>query len=244
MINYKLIIEYDGLNYFGWQKQKYTKNTIQENIESAFSTVLKQEVKLTAAGRTDTKVSAYNQTANFYSEKAFDIDKVKHSVNSILDDSITIKKIKKVSNAFHSRYSAKSREYIYRIATQKKSIGGSYFYRINFKPDFEKLDDFLKFIALQKNFRSLCKNSEDKFDFYCEIHKLSYKIFKSKNEIIFTISASRFLHSMIRALIGCALDIARGKEDAEKIKKLIRKGEKFKIHYLPANALFLNQIRY
>ena len=244
MLNYKLIIEYDGLKYYGWQKQKYTKNTIQENIETAFSTVLKHEVKLTAAGRTDTRVSAYNQTANFYSGKMFDINKIRHSVNSILDDTISIKKITKVSNAFHSRYSAKSREYIYRISTQKKSIGGNYFYRINYKPDFEKLNDFFKFITMQKNFRSLCKNSEDKYDFYCEMHKLNYKIYKSRNEIIFTISASRFLHSMIRAIIGCALDIARGKEDAEKIKKLIRKGEKFKIHYLPANALFLNKIRY
>lgn len=244
MYNYKLIIEYDGLNYFGWQKQKYTKNTIQENIESAFSTVLKSEVKLTVAGRTDTKVSAYNQTANFYAEKEFDKDKVRRSVNSILDDTITVKRISKVSNSFHSRYSAKSREYIYRIATQKKSIGCKYLYRINFIPDFVKLDDFINFIILQKNFRSLCKNTEDKFEFYCDIYSFSYIIVKSKSEIVFTISASRFLHSMIRAVIGCALDIARGKEDAERVKKLIRKGEKFKIHYLPANALFLNKIRY
>ncbi|MBV6479252.1 MAG: tRNA pseudouridine synthase A [Ignavibacteria bacterium] len=244
MYNYKLIIEYDGLNYFGWQKQKNTTNTIQEKIESAFKTVLKQEIKLTAAGRTDTKVSAYNQTANFFSEKLFDIHKILHSVNSILDNAITIKKISRVSKKFNSRHSAKSREYIYRITTQKKSINSNHYYRINFIPDFKKLDDFIKFLKIQKNFRSLCKNKEDKSGFYCDLIKLEYKYLKLKNEIIFIISGNRFLHSMIRAMLGCTLDIARGKENADKIKNLICKGEKFKIHYLPANALFLNKIKY
>jgi len=244
MFNYKLIIEYDGLKYFGWQKQKYTKNTLQEELETALKTLLKTEVKVTAAGRTDTKVSAYNQTVNFFSEKNLDLKKFRHSLNALLSENVSVKKISKVNNEFHSRYSAKSREYIYRITTDKKSINKDYYYKINYMPDLRKIDDFIKFILRRKNFRSLCKNIEDRNGFKCEIHEFKYKFIKSKNEMIFTISANRFLHSMIRALLGCTLDISRGKEDPKRIKELIKKGEKFKIHFLPANALFLNKISY
>ncbi len=244
LYNYKLIIEYDGLNFNGWQRQSYTENTIQHQIEMAVSILLKSEIKLTGAGRTDSKVSAYNQTANFHSDVKIDRNSFIRSVNSILPDSVTVKSIAKVSADFHSRYSAREREYLYYITTAKKSISGDHYYRINYLPDFVKIDGFISFIKSVRNFKSLCKNKTDNFDFNCRIIEFKYRFLKSKNEIIFTISASRFLHSMVRAIIGCALDIGRGKSDPELTEKLILKGEKFRIHYLPANALFLNKIYY
>ncbi len=244
MYNYRLTIEYDGLEFNGWQKQNYTENTIQFQIEKALSILLKTDAKLTAAGRTDSGVSAFNQSANFYSDKKIDKVSFISSLNSLLPETVTVKKITNVSADFHSRYSALKREYIYFITTSKKSVSGKYFYKINNLPDFSKIDEFILFIKNVKNFKSLCKNKNDRHSFYCNIIDFKYKYSKTKNELVFTISASRFLHSMVRALIGCALDIGRGKTDLSKAKKSISEGEKFRIHYLPANALFLKKIYY
>lgn len=244
MYNYKLIIEYDGRKFNGWQKQKLTGNTIQEHIESSAEKILGRKIKLIGAGRTDSGVSAYNQVANFNLNEKLNLNKFGYSLNSILDASVTVKKISIVKPEFHSRYSAKKREYIYKVTTRKKSIEGDYFYRIGFKPDFKVIDRFFAYLKKQRNFKSLCKNKEDKHNFNCLLYVLKYKIIKSKDEIIFTITASRFLHSMVRAVIGCALEAGRGKLNLEFIKDKIQKGEKINVKYVPANALFLKKIYY
>lgn len=244
MYNYKLIIEFDGLSFNGWQKQLFTDNTVQDQIEIAIRKILKKDIKIIGAGRTDAKVSAYNQTANFFYEDKLDLKKITNSLNSVLPETIAIKNISVVSKIFHSRYSAKKREYIYKICLGKKAVSGNYYHRINYIPDFNKIDKFIKFIKKVRNFKSLCKNKDDIRKFECVIFDFRYKFIKSKKELIFTISANRFLHSMVRAIIGSALDIGRGKEDLINVIKKIEKGERLGIPYLPGNALFLNKIYY
>lgn len=232
------------MDFKGWQRQKYTANTVQQHIESALSKLLKEDVTLKGAGRTDAGVSAYNQVANF--NFAGKIEKVRfiYSVNSLLPRTITVKNVVRVPLNFHSRFSATRRDYIYKVTTKRISIGRQYYYKISFDPDFKSIDSFFTFLKKQTNFRSLCKNSEDKNGFCCRIFELKYQRIKSKNEIHFTISSNRFLHSMVRAIIGCALDIGRGKTDIKTITEKIKSGEKIPLHYLPANALFLNKIHY
>lgn len=244
MINYKLIIEYNGLNFNGWQKQNFTNNTIQSQIEIAIKKILKKEVKIIGAGRTDTKVSAYNQVANFTYENKIELNKFLHSLNSILPETISIKKISKVPLSFHSRYSAKKREYIYKITTIKRSVNNEFHFKINYLPDFSKIDEYIGEIKNLNNFYSFCKNKYDIRNFSCLIYVFKYQIIKSKNEILFTITANRFLHSMVRSLIGCALEIGRGKLELTEVLNKVRKGEKIRVHYIPGNALLLNKITY
>lgn len=244
MYNYKLVIEYDGINFNGWQKQKNTKNTIQEQIETAGEKILREKISLIGAGRTDSGVSAYNQVANFKFPKKIDLKKFKYSLNSLLASSITIKKISLVKDNFHSRYSANKREYIYKITTVRKSIGRNEFFRIGYDLDFKNIDRFIKLIKKQTYFKSFCKNREDKNNFLCKIFDFRYKKIKSRNEIIFSITANRFLHSMVRAIIGCALDTGRGKINFKTLEQKIKRGDKTAIQYLPAHALFLNKIYY
>lgn len=244
MYNYKLWLEYDGTNYKGWQKQKYTVNTIHEQVELSIRTLLKVKVKLNVAGRTDAGVSAYGQVSNFKFMGKLDLWKFHYSLNALLPDSITLKKILSVNPGFHSRYSAKKREYIYNITLKKKSIGREGFYKLNGEIDFSRIDEFVCFIKKQTYFRSLCKNKEDKNNFICFIYDFRYKFIKSKDELIFRITANRFLHSMIRAIIGCALDIGKGKIVLKKLTKKIERGEKISVNYLPSAALFLNKIYY
>ncbi|MBN1632783.1 MAG: tRNA pseudouridine(38-40) synthase TruA [Ignavibacteria bacterium] len=244
MINYKLTIEYDGENYFGWQRQKNTGRTIQESIENALQTILGKEVRITGAGRTDTGVHSFNQTANFKIEHKLSRDRFLYSLNSILPKDILIKNIKKVSPEFHSRYSAKMREYIYKITLRDKAIERYYFYRFIYDLDFNILDEFIAFLKSNKYFKSLCKNKSDKHNFKCNIDYIGYKYNRKKEEIIFKIRADRFLHSMVRAITGCAMDLARKRLNLEETILKISKGEKIKANYLPGNALFLNKIYY
>ena len=244
MNTYKIVIEYDGKDFLGWQIQKNTKNTIQEGIESALKQILNQNIRLIASGRTDTNVNALNQVAHFKTESVLNCNRFLYSLNSILPDKIAVKEINKVSDEFHARYSAKKREYEYRITFKKKSICGNYYYKMNYDLDFIKIDKFISILKGDKSFKSLCKNSSDKHNFRCYIFDLNYKLIKSRNELTFSVTANRFLHSMVRAVIGCIIDIGRGRLDFEETKQKFLKGEKIKTTYLPGNALFLKKIYY
>lgn len=244
MRNYKLTIEYDGKKFNGWQRQKNTDNTIQGIIESAITTITGEKINLIGAGRTDAGVSAYNQTANFRIDNEIDTEKFRYSLNAILPGEISIKNITRVPLNFHSRYSARKREYIYKLTLRKKSIEGSYYFRINSLPDFGSITGYMNFILKLKYFKALCLNKEDKNGFLCEIMKFTYKYHRQRDEIVFTIAANRFLHSMVRAIMGLALEIGKGKIILNDVKEKIIRGEKILIPYLPANALFLNKIYY
>jgi tRNA pseudouridine38-40 synthase len=239
-----MIIEYDGVDFNGWQRQKNTKNTVQEYIESSLKSILKEDIGIIGAGRTDAEVSALNQTANFKTEIDIDINRVLYSLNSVLPDSITIKKMFKVPLKFHSRYSAKKREYIYKISFRKRSIERMYFYKLIYKIDFYLIDKFIDVLIGYKSFKSLCKNNADKHNFFCNVQKINYTYSKEKDELIFRIISDRFLHSMVRGVIGCLVDIGRGRLNFEETKKAFQKGEKIKTTYLPGNALFLKKIYY
>ena len=245
MNNYKITVEYDGSGFYGWQRQKKSRNTIQECIEENLSKLLKESIPVTGAGRTDAGVHAYNQTANFKTNTLIpDSDKFLYSLNSILPSSITVKSIRKVNNDFHSRYSAKRREYLYKITTREISIGRNYYFKLNYKLDFKVIDEFIKILVGYHSFKSLCRNKEDKHDFFCNLMKLEYRINKAKNTIVFRILSDRYLHSMVRATIGVLIDLGRGKLELKDTYNKLINGEEIKTTYLPANALFLNKIYY
>lgn len=250
-INLKLIIEYDGSKYFGWQRQSGNKPTIQLVIENSLQVLFPAEkIQVAAAGRTDAGVHAYAQCANVklgkasfvrYSTKG-GINKLSTSLNAILPADIAVKKITKVKEDFHARYSAKERAYEYLITTEKHALGGDKMYRIKNEFDLKKAEAFCKVIIGYKSFRSLCKNKDDGHGFKCDV---TYASVKQKGSIIkFEIRASRFLRSMVRAVTGVMLDIASGKMELNEFNRKFKKGEEIKSQYVPAKALFLVKVKY
>lgn len=250
LVNLKLIIEYDGKNYFGWQRQakKSGKKTIQQVIEDSLQLLFKNDkITLTGAGRTDAGVHAYAQCANVkVNENAyrkFGPEKLKYSLNSLLPYDIVIKKISRAKDNFHARYSAKERSYEYLLTSERHAIGYEKLFRLKTKFDIDLAREFCKLLLGYRSFKSLCKNSSDKHDFMCDVKSVSVKK-SSKGIIRFEITASRFLHSMVRAITGAMVYIAAGKLSINEFKSKFNKGEPVKIQYLPANALFLVKVKY
>ena len=158
--NYKLIIQYDGTKYAGWQMQQ-NAITVQEKIVDAIAVITKEKVNLIGSGRTDTGVHAFGQVANFRTENELDLYKFSYSLNSILPNDISIIKIDKADESFHSRFDAKSRSYIY-IFSQIKSpfyYDYSYHYSPITKIDFVSLNRISKIFLGEHDFTSFSRKN-------------------------------------------------------------------------------------
>ncbi len=255
LINLKLIIEYDGKNYFGWQRQSANsdKPTIQQTIEQSLQLLFRGEkIQLIGSGRTDSGVHALNQCANFkisrvalgrFVVNSNGFNKLAYSLNSILPDDIVIKKITKAKENFHARYSAKERGYEYYLSTQKHAVNGDKQFYIKTKFDIDLAKEFCKLLLGYQSFKSLCKNKSDEHGFKCDVKHASVK--KLNGGIIkFEIRASRFLHSMIRAVVGAMINVSSGKMPLKEVHSKFKKGEEIKSQYVPAKALFLTKVKY
>jgi len=246
-LNIKLVIEYDGKKYFGWQRQ-LNKPTVQGTIEKTLQILFPgRKIKLTGAGRTDTGVHALGQTANFFISKQIFYklgrDRLLRSLNGILPEDISVKSLNIASNEFHSRFSAKSRTYRYLISTRKRSYNGDKYFFLKTKFDIDLAKEFCKLLVGKHSFRSFCKNRTDKHDFLCIVEKAGVKKLKD-GSIEFEIAANRFLYSMVRAVVGVMLDAASSKISINDFKQKFHKGERLKIQYVPSNALVLYKINY
>jgi tRNA pseudouridine38-40 synthase len=267
-VNIKLIIEYDGKNYFGWQRQnkqpgKPGMPTIQQTIEESLQVLFRdKKIKLTGAGRTDTGVHALGQAAHFRLSGALlskalgsrallsidlfkkpDFHKLVYRLNSILPKDITIKKVQKAADDFHARYSAKKRVYRYKITLEKRSYELDKYYHFKGKFDIEKAKEFCKAIEGVHSFKTFCKNKDDKHGFQSNVFYAKLKK-KKDNSIEFEICANRFLHSMVRAIVGMMLNVASSKTSIKEFKEKFIKGENIRIQFVPANALILAKIIY
>ena len=247
IVNLKMIIEYDGENYYGWQKQK-NKNTVQGELEKAISILFPGEkINIHGAGRTDAGVSAYGQCANFKISKnsfrKFSCSTIIYKINSLLPYDIAVKKISVAPEGFHARYSAVSRTYKYFFTQCKKGIMGSKYYFIKNKFDYDKANQFLNMITGNHSFKSLCKNKSDRHNFLCNIYSAAVKKLQF-GVIEFSITANRFLHSMVRAIAGVLIKVACSDVHPEDIYKKFINGEKIVIRYLPPGPLFLFKVNY
>lgn len=250
-LNIKLVIEYDGRNYSGWQRQQ-NKPSIQGEIEKRLEILLPgNRIKLTGAGRTDAGVHALNQVANFKIKKttfpeylrAKSFRKFIYSINALLPEDISIKRAKIEDKRFHSRYSAKKRVYRYQFITGKRALYNDRAYLIKTKFDIDLAKEFCKLLIGTHSFKSLCKNKIDKHNFEATIYSACVKT-QRDGLIIFEIRANRFLHSMVRAIAGIMLKVASSKITIEEFKDKFLKGEQLRVQYVPSNGLILDKIIY
>ena len=244
MHNYKIIIEYDGTNFVGWQQQENGKS-IQSSIQEALVKLSGEKVIIFGAGRTDAGVHAYGQVASFNLNKKIETDVMRDGLNQHLRPlPIAVQQAELVEDDFHARFSAKKRWYEYKIINRRPplTIDINRAWCVYKNLDIEKMKSE-SFSFLGKNdlnaFRSAhyqSKNSIKTID--------SISIINKDEQIVIEVSAKSFLHSQVRIMIGTLVDIAKGNINKTVLDIINSKQREFAGQTAPAHGLYLKKINY
>lgn len=241
---YFIKLSYKGTNYHGWQIQP-NAITIQEVLNKAFSTILRESIEITGAGRTDTGVHALNYVAHFDSEqeRLTEDGKLLFKINGFLPKDIVVHSIEQVNNEAHARFDAISRTYNYYIHQKKDPflLESSYF--LNQNLDVDLMNKASKLLFDFTDFTSFSKLHTDVKTNNCNITE-AFWIFED-HKLFFTITADRFLRNMVRAIVGTLIEIGKHKLSLEDFVKIINNKNRSEAGVsVPAHGLFLTNIKY
>lgn len=241
-MRYFLEISYNGSTFHGWQFQPNVIS-VQETIENALKTILKEEIKIVGAGRTDTGVHAKYMCAHFDYNNKFELSQLKINLNSFLNQQIYIKDIYRVNDEVHARFSAISREYEYYISLAKDVFSYKTSHFIHQDLNIEKMNQAISIIKDYENFEAFSKSKTDVKTYLCNI--IACSLIEKENILIFRIKANRFLRNMVRAIVGTILEVGLEKIPPEEIHSIIKSKDRSKAGLsMPPHALFLTKIEY
>jgi len=244
MRNIKLVIEYDGKSFNGWQKQP-NKLNIQGEIEKAIGEITGEEIELIASGRTDAGVHSLGQVANFKTNSKIDIEKFPYAINSKLKKSIVIKSAEEVPERFHSRYSVHSKTYRYTINNSKfgTALYRDMEYHFPIKLDENKMQEAAKYFEGEHDFKAFKASGTSSKSSVRIIYKAVVK--RQDDRVIIELTGNGFLYNMVRIIAGTLVDVGIGKIDPEEIKNIIEEKDRKKAgKTLPARGLCLLEVQY
>jgi tRNA pseudouridine38-40 synthase len=240
--NLKLLIEYDGTQYGGWQRQDNSR-TIQGEIESVLNQVLQERITLSGAGRTDAGVHARGQVANFKTDTGLAPRELHGALNGLLPKDIVVHEVAEVPENFHARYSARERFYSYRITSRRTALLRQYSWYVKYQLDLSLMQAAAGLLLGTHDFESFCKAQSDVDHHRCTVVNSDWKM--EKDFFIFSISADRFLHGMVRALVGTMVDVGRGFIGVEEFLEIIDQRNRTKAGMAaPPQGLVLETIIY
>lgn len=256
-MRYRITLSYDGSSFCGWQIQN-DAFTVQECLQKALSTLLKEEIAVTGAGRTDSNVNAINYTAHFEtSVRDLDAAHIGYKMNAILPPGIKVHGIVPAAPGFHARFDATQREYKYFIHRKKDPFMNEYSCLYTFPLDVEKMNRAAGYLLGEHDFScfektgsdnktSICTVTAARWEEYSPVHveMMGYPC-DPGDYLVFTIRADRFLRNMVRAVVGSLLEIGRGKKDIGWMAGLVKGGSRSDAgESVPGNALFLTKVDY
>lgn len=245
MRNIKLIIEYDGKEFNGWQKQP-NKLNIQGTIEKAIEQITKEEVELMASGRTDSGVHALGQVANFKTNSNIPIEKFAIAINSNLKKSILIKSAEEVDERFHSRLSCKKKTYRYIINNSKI---GTAIYRnlethIPTKLNIDKMKKAIQYFEGEHDFKAFKASGTSSKSSIRTIYKAQI-IEKENDRIWIELTGNGFLYNMVRIISGTLVEVGLGNMEPEEIPYILKQQDRGKAgKTLPPQGLYLVTVEY
>lgn len=236
-------VSYDGSNYFGYQKQN-NGNTIQKTIEDCLKIICKKEVIIHSSGRTDAKVHAYGQMFHFDTDINMNENNWIKALNSLLPKDIRIVKVYFVEDTFHARFSAKEKNYIYKINIGEYNLfEKNYITQINQKIDLEKIREASELFIGTHDFKNFCANNELDADYIRTIFSIDLNI--NNNYIELSFKGTGFKRYMIRMIVGTILEYAKGRIDLEYILERLDTTIFNTTHYNAApEGLYLNKVFY
>jgi len=242
--NLKLIIEYEGTRYHGWQLQGELP-TIQKIIEEVIFTISREESRVNSSGRTDAGVHAIGQVANFITHCSLPLHNLLRGMNSLLPNDIKIKDISEASADFHARFSAKSKTYLYKIdnGPVPSVFSRDYSWHIHEKLDLDKMAQAAEYLKGEHNFMSFCAAGHETKTYIRQI--IAAEFSQKRHLIIFRIEASGFLKYMVRNLVGTLVYVGKGKITPECFLDIIEANDRTVAGpTAPPRGLFLESVKY
>jgi len=236
MQNIKIIVEYDGTDFYGWQVQP-GKRTVQGELEKALKTIFNKKIRVTGSGRTDTGVHALGQVASFAAPKKIPPEELKNAINGNISHDIFVKECKKVPEDFNARFSASSRIYRYQIAKEKSVFNKRYFFQNDGELNIKDMKKAKKELIGEKDFTNLATKDSGS----CCLSRI--QISEDKNNIFIEVEANRFLRRMVRGIVGLLLAVGKGKLKPSDTKKVLS-GTRRRPPVAPPQGLFLIKVKY
>lgn len=247
MQNYKIIIQYDGTKYNGWQKQGNTDNTIQGKLESILSRLDNAEVIVNGSGRTDAGTHAKGQIASFKLNNKLEPSAVLKYLNDYLPRDIAVISAEYAPDRFHARLNAKAKKYLYTISNgvYEDVFDRKYHWRLKENLDIEKMIEASKYFIGEHDFKAFCSNKKFKKSTIRKIYNIEITHDINKGEIKFLFYGNGFLYNMVRIIVGTLVEVGMGKRKTEDIEKLFKE-EKRQLsgQTVPACGLCLMEVEY
>jgi len=243
MQRYFIYLKYDGTAYHGWQAQPNARS-VQEVLQAALSTLLREDVAVVGAGRTDTGVHARMMAAHFNTEKDVDCPQLAYKLNRLLPRDISVDDVLPVAADMHARFSALSRTYHYYIHQRKDAFLRHYSCELLYKLDFDKMNEAAAMLMGYDDFAAFCKSNTDVKTTLCSVTEARW-VRDGDYSWHFVITANRFLRNMVRAVVGTLIDVGRGRVSISGFRDIIEgKSRSGAGESMPGNALFLEKIEY
>ena len=243
MNKYLLNFCYDGSDFHGWQIQE-EHITIQSTMENCLSKIFKIDTNVVASGRTDSSVHAYNQYAHFSAETKMQPENIIKALNSLLPNTIYIKNCKVVDTDFHARFSAKRRTYLYKINKTFNPFERNFtaFFPTK-KINSEKIVEAIKYLIGIYDFEVFARDTSNLNNCLCKVFFAKWKEYE--NQFHFYITANRFLHNMVRRIIGTLLKISHYDLPDNYINEILEKQDnKMLGQTAPPQGLYLYNVEY
>lgn len=241
-MNIRLNLAYDGTAYCGWQYQT-NQPTIQGELLKAIKRLSGKQVNLIGAGRTDTGVHALGQVANFVIDHTLSVEKYRDGLNFYLPRDILVLSAERVPENFHARYDAAFRRYRYEIGFGRSAVHRVRRWELEMKLSISRLNIVADYIRGEHDFSAFCVSASQKQDNRCIVFDSRW--IESGNGITYEISANRFLHTMIRFLVGIMVAVGAGTTTLARFKGILEAGDHSVVRKVaPAHGLYLTEVGY
>ena len=242
MRNFKLMIEYDGTDFHGWQRQPRLR-TVQGTMEEALAAFFGTDVQINGAGRTDAGVHALAQTCNTVLDTDLTPEQLRGAIGSRLPEDIQVYRVEEVDMKFHARFSAKSRRYSYYLRTEPTAIWRRFAYVVTADLDVDHMQTAARSLLGEHDFSSFTPKRSTATQPVCNL--LELEVERHDEVISITVEADHFLHHMVRVIAGTLIEVGRGKNPPEHVHEVLcKKNRATAGPTIPPNGLFLTAVRY
>ncbi len=237
---WKLVLEYDGTDFAGWQIQPDAR-TVQGEVKRALETVLRHPVRVTGAGRTDAGVHALGQVVGLESD--VDVAAARRSLNGVLPDDVVVRSAEVVYDGFHARFDAIRRHYRYRMALDDTAVHRRTRWRVRPIPDVAAMRDAAARLVGERDFASLASALEPDEGTVCRVERVELK--EQDRFLDLEVTANRFLRKMVRTMVGTLLEVGHGKRPPEWIEEMLEaRNRRVAGPVIPPTGLFLVGVDY